>query len=250
MKLLATPLQRDLLEHTAMTDDYGVACAYSFKGFPAAELWEMAIVSCSTKLARLHYQLKIAGLGTRVEQLSPWTYQISTIMLHTENKTSKRATMLRVLWAWFSPLSFPEDGNWTYINQLVGPTSGLSIFTRREVYLTMLIWITRRGTIPAFVALKGSYVERQDAVKLVHKSDTKKDRRFLTVPDTEQTIVVATAVQTGVANTTCWTNNSASPKGVLGSTQYRGSCSSYICRKQFETGDTRACVESQLDLLR
>ena len=105
------------------------------------------------------------------------------------------------------------------------------------------------------MALKGSYVERQDAVKLVHKSDTKKGERVLTIPDIEQTIVVGTAVQTGVANTTCWANViliQPVPKAfsVACSAEYRGSCSSYICRKQVETGEARACVESQLDLLK
>ena len=36
------------------------------KAFPVAPLRELAITSCSTKLARLHYQLKNAGLNSRV----------------------------------------------------------------------------------------------------------------------------------------------------------------------------------------
>ncbi|KAL8725678.1 MAG: hypothetical protein Q9181_006325 [Wetmoreana brouardii] len=36
------------------------------KAFPVAALRELAIISCSTKLVRLHYQLKNAGLNTRV----------------------------------------------------------------------------------------------------------------------------------------------------------------------------------------
>ena len=35
--------------------------------FPVAALREMAIISCSTKLAHLHYQLKSAGLGARMD---------------------------------------------------------------------------------------------------------------------------------------------------------------------------------------
>ena len=35
--------------------------------FPVASLREMAIATCSTKLARLHYQLKNAGLNTKVD---------------------------------------------------------------------------------------------------------------------------------------------------------------------------------------
>ena len=37
------------------------------RAFPVAALREMAMTSCSTNLARLHYQLKAAGLSTRVE---------------------------------------------------------------------------------------------------------------------------------------------------------------------------------------
>ena len=34
--------------------------------FPVAALRELAIISCSTKLARFHYQLKNANLNTKV----------------------------------------------------------------------------------------------------------------------------------------------------------------------------------------
>ena len=36
------------------------------KAFPVAALREMAIISCSTKLARLHYQIKNADSNNRM----------------------------------------------------------------------------------------------------------------------------------------------------------------------------------------